>query len=82
MRQCDEHEPSPVAILDIGGVHHDADHQSERVDDQVALASTDFLARIVTANAPFEVVFTDWLSMIAAEGIRLRPSACRTSPRS
>jgi hypothetical protein len=71
-----------VPILNIGGVHHDAEHQPERVDEQVPLASTDFLARIVTADAPLDVVLTDWLSMIAADGVRSRPSACRTSPRS
>jgi hypothetical protein len=68
--------------LDVGGVDNDAEHETEGVDDQVTLASTDFLARIVTTDAPLEVIFTDWLSMIAAEGIRSRPSAWRTSPRS
>jgi hypothetical protein len=77
-----KHELGSVAILDVGSVHNDAEDEAEGVDDQVTLASTDFFAGIVTAATPFEVVFTDWLSMIAAEGIRSRPSVCRTSPRS
>ena len=77
-----KHELGTVAILDVGGMHDHGEDEAERVDDYVTLASTDFFARIVTANAPLEVVFTDWLSMIAADGIRSRPSVCRTSPRS
>jgi hypothetical protein len=30
---------SAVAILNIGAVHHEADHQPERVDNDVALAA-------------------------------------------
>jgi hypothetical protein len=71
-----------IAILDIGGVNDDGDQQPERVDEQVPLASTDFLARIVTARPPFSVVFTDWLSMTPAVGNSSRPSARRSSPRS
>jgi hypothetical protein len=77
-----QYEAGAVAVLNVGGVYDDADDESQRVDDQVALASADFLARIVTANAPLEVVLTDWLSRIAADGIRSRPSDWRTSPRS
>jgi hypothetical protein len=82
VRQDSKNQFGAVAILNIGGVNDHAKHETERVDDQMTLASADFLARIVTADAPLDVVFTDWLSMIAAEGIRLRPSLCRTSPRS
>ena len=77
-----QHEASAISVLNVRCVYDDAEDESKGVDDQVALASTDFLARIVTANAPLEVVLTDWLSMIAADGIRSRPSDWRTSPRS
>lgn len=75
-------ETCAVAVLNVASVYDDGDDEPERVDDQVPLATLDFLARIVTARAPREVVFTDWLSMIAADGIRSRPSLSRTSPRS
>jgi hypothetical protein len=57
-------------------------NQPENVYEQVALAAIDLLARIVAVRAPFSVVLTDWLSIIAALGCRLRPSASRRSPRS
>jgi hypothetical protein len=34
-------------------MHHDFENQSERVDQKVSLATTDFLARVVTARPPF-----------------------------
>jgi len=43
--------------------------------------AVDFLAGVITARPPFSVVFTDWLSMIAALGLSSRPAACRTLPR-
>jgi hypothetical protein len=77
-----EYQFGSVAVLDVGGMDDHAEHQSQGIDDQVTLASTDFLARIVTADPPLDVVLTDWLSMMAADGIRSRPSLCLTSPRS
>ncbi len=41
-----------VAILNIGAVNHEADHQSERVDDDMTLASLDLLARVIARNSP------------------------------
>jgi len=82
VRESSEHELRAVAILNVAAVNDDGEDQPERVDDQMALSTLYFLARIVTAAAPREVVFTDWLSMIAADGIRSRPSLARTSPRS
>ena len=37
---------------------------------------------IIATRPPFSVVFTDWLSMIAALGVGLLPSDCRTLGRS
>jgi hypothetical protein len=47
-----EHELRAVTILDVCSMHYDGEHQTGRVDEQVSLASTDFLARIVTARPP------------------------------
>lgn len=37
-----------VPVLDVGGMHHDAQQQAERVRQDVALAPKGLLARIVT----------------------------------
>jgi hypothetical protein len=55
--------------------------QPIRVDEQVALAPLDLLTAIKAASPPFCVVFTDWLSMIAALGVGLRPAFTRTASR-
>jgi len=73
------HLLSSVAILLIGPMNHQADDQSERVDERVALAPFDLLACVITAQRPpFSVVLTDWLSRIAALGWGSRSSAWRT----
>ena len=47
-----------VAVLYVGGMHHDAQQQAERVRQDVALAAKGLLARIVTRRVerrpPFE----------------------------
>ena len=52
-----ENEPRPVAILHIGGMDDDVQQEAERVDENMALAARDFLARIealrVERGAPF-----------------------------
>jgi hypothetical protein len=63
-------------------VHDDREEQPERVDQDVTLAAVDPLTAVVAVRPPLSVVRTDWVSMIAAEGWRSRPSATRTSPRS
>jgi hypothetical protein len=46
-----------IAVLHIGGVNDDAQEEAERVDEDVALAPRDFLARIIALRverrAPF-----------------------------
>ena len=76
--QFGQHQLGPIAVLDIGGMHNDDQEQAHRVYDDVSLASLDLLASVVTARPPFSAVFTDWLSMIAAEGLGFRPSWTRT----
>ena len=71
-----------VTVLDVGGVNDQREDQTERVNDDMALAPLGFLARIVPSVAPFSAVLTDWLSMMPALGVGLRPSSIRTRRRS
>jgi hypothetical protein len=52
-----EDEPCSVAILHIGGMDDDVQQEAERVDENMALAARDLLARIealrVECGAPF-----------------------------
>ena len=48
----------------------------------VPLASGNPLTRVVTPRPPFSVVFTDWLSMIAALGVASRPATSGSTTRS
>ncbi len=47
-----EQELRAVTILNVRGMDDDRQDETERVDEDVSLASTDFLARIVTARPP------------------------------
>ena len=76
--QVGQHQLGPVAVLDIGRMHHDHQKQAQRVYNDVPLAAFDLLAGIVAACPPFSTVFTDWLSMIAAEGLGFRSAWTRT----
>jgi hypothetical protein len=64
--------------LDIGGMHNEGQDQAHGVYDDVPLAALDLLAGVVAAGPPFSAVFTDWLSMIAAEGLGFRSAWART----
>lgn len=52
-----ENQPRPVAVLNVGGMDHDVQQETERIDQDVALAPDDLLARIkplrVERGAPF-----------------------------
>ena len=54
---------SAVAILNIGTMHHEADHQPECIDNDVALATLDLLASIkasdTTAFSGFDALAID-----------------------
>jgi hypothetical protein len=71
-----------VAVLNVGRMDDRDQHEPEDIYEQMAFTPIDLLARIVAMRAPLSVVLTDWLSIIAALGCRLRPAASRTSPRS
>ena len=67
-----------VAVLHVGGMDDDAQQQAERIDEDVALAPRDLLARIealaVERSPPFCAPLALWLSMTAADGLASRPS--------
>jgi len=55
---CVDREPAgPVAVLNVGGLDDDVQQEAERVDQDMALALGDLLARIiplrVKRGAPF-----------------------------
>ena len=49
------------------------------VNQRVALAPVDLLARIIAARPPASVVLTLWLSIIAADGLASRPTRSRSA---
>ena len=52
-----KHQRNTVAVLNVGGMNGDAQQEAERVDQDMALAAGDLLARIealrVKRRAPF-----------------------------
>ena len=71
----------PVAILDVGRMHHHPEQQPYGIYEDMPLAAVDLLAGVVAVRPPFSVVLTDWLSMIAALGCSSRPARFRTWQR-
>src|SRR3954464_4322728 len=76
------HQPNtPVAILDMGGVHDRVHQQALRVDEKVTLLAFDpftrIIARRVDRGPPFSALFTLWLSMIATVGLASRAACSR-----
>ena len=74
---------SAVAILNICGMHAHAEQEAECVDEDVALAALNFLARIkalrVECRPPFCAALLLWESMIATVGLASRPAASRVA---
>jgi len=69
------------AILPARFCDESFEDQAFGVNNQMAFASLDVFACVVAATAPFSVVLTDWLSMMAALGVASRPSSWRRSSR-
>ena len=67
-----------ISILDIGRMHHHRQQQPHGIYNDVSLSTVDLLASVIATRPPFSVVLTDWLSMMAALGVGLLPSAFRT----
>ena len=74
-----EQQFGAVPVLNIGRMDDYRNNQTQRVYQQVAFATVDFLAGIISMDPPFSVVLTDWLSRIAALGSGSRPTEMRTS---
>src|SRR5512134_3979217 len=76
-----QHRQAAVPVLDVGGQDGHPQHQAERIDDRMALASLDLLAGIVTdrirGSAPLSALLTLWLSMIAVVGLASLPACSR-----
>ena len=72
-----------VAVLNVSAVDDDAQQEAKRVDEDVALAPRDLLARIealrIERAPPFAAARALWLSTIAALGLASRPSLSRTA---
>jgi len=72
-----------IAILNIGGMDRYAQQQAERIDEDMALATRDFLARIealrVEEGPPFCAPLALWLSMIAVVGLASHLACSRTA---
>ncbi len=77
-RSLVEHQRSTIAVLDTGRVNGDAQQETECVDEDVALATRDLLARIkalrIPRFLPAQAALALWLSMMAVVGLALRPS--------
>jgi len=72
-----------VSILHAGRVDGDGQKQAQRVGQDVALAASDFLARIIPGrierSPPLRAPLAVWLSMIAVVGLASRPACSRVS---
>jgi hypothetical protein len=71
-----------IVVLKTGLVHELVHDQTVGIHQDMALAAFDLLASVIAAPPPFWLVFTDWLSIIAALGVGSRPCFTRTCSRS
>ena len=80
-QQFGQHQLRAVSVLNVGGMNHYCQQQPHGVHHDMPFAARYLLARVVTPGPPFSVVFTDWLSMMAALGVAPRPAPSRTRAR-
>jgi hypothetical protein len=77
--QSGQQQDAAVAVLHVGGSHQRVQHQTQCIDEDMALLALDQLAGVeampIDARAPFSALFTLWLSMTQAVGLASR-SAC------
>ncbi len=70
-----------VAVLHIRREDDDVQQETERIDEDVALAARDFLARVealrIDRRPPFRAPLVLWLSMTATLGLASRPACSR-----
>jgi len=84
--QAVEHDKGAITVLDIGRMDNRLQYEALRIDEDVALAPFDLLARVIThrvdRDPPFSADLTDWLSMMPALGLASRsicPRSCSSS---
>lgn len=68
----------PIPILKVGRMNNHGHDQADGIDDNMAFSPRNLLSGIITTIPPFSAVFTDWLSIMAAEGLACRPASRRT----
>ncbi len=77
--QGGQQQHAAITVLNVGRGEQGVQHQTERVDEKMALLALDQLAAIeamrIDAGAPFSALFTLWLSITQAVGLISR-SAC------
>ena len=76
-----QHQLSPIPVLNVRWMHHYGQQQSHGVNHNVTLAALHLLTGVIATRPPFSVVFTLWLSLMAAEGVGSLPSNSRTLGR-
>ncbi len=79
--QGGQQQHTTIAILHIGGGDQSVQHQTELIDQDVALLALDQLAGVkamrIDRRPPFSALFTLWLSIIAAVGLTSRTACSR-----
>jgi len=80
-KQGAQQQHAAIAVLNIGCGDHCMQHETKRVDQQMALLALDQLAAIearrVDAGAPFSALLTLWLSITQTVGVISRPACSR-----
>ena len=79
--QLVQHQLGPIPVLNVRRMHHHGQKQPHGVNHNVTLAAFHLLISVIATRPPFSVIFTDWLSMMAAEGVDSLPSNSRTLGR-
>lgn len=81
LRQAIDQPARNGAILPTRFCHKGFEDQAFGINNQVAFAPFDVFACVIASTAPFSVVLTDWLSIMAALGVATRSNAWRSSSR-
>ena len=81
LRQAIDQPARNSAILPTRFCHKGFEDQTFGINNQVAFASLDVFACVIASTAPFSVVLTDWLSIMAALGVASRPNSWRSASR-
>ena len=79
--QGGQQQDAAVAVLNVSGGHQRMQHQTERIDQDMALLALDQLAGVeamrIDRRPPFSALFTLWLSTMQAVGLASRSASPR-----